>query len=164
MSSILYSFPYFVVPFHQVLRHLLGVEDSLQESRIHVAMQKLVHVTHENLRFKNATLHTVRNMIVLAEHNALVRQWLFNSMSLWVESLLIAHTSELVRDETAKLLRVFIPGAKQDSPPLSPSTAAAIALMDDAGYAEIGPQLPPGRGFPSSSLSPRLFFVYSLYS
>lgn len=131
-------------PYFVVMLDLFNIQDSLQEFRVGCGMEKLLTVIKHNTRFKNATLHSVTHVIHMCKENDLVNEFMSHATEHWVEMLLLANNSEPVREEASRLLKTLIPGARPPPPPLSPTTAEAIRLMDCVTFSGplIGPTLP----------------------
>lgn len=96
-------------PYLDVFTALLALADSLQAIRVDYGLESLLRVIEANLKYRNATFHSVKYLMELSGKNLLVREWLFKSKEKWMEHYFLANASEAIRDMAAMLIQSLAP-------------------------------------------------------
>ncbi|KAL6057498.1 USP domain-containing protein [Balamuthia mandrillaris] len=119
-------------PYFDVLTPLLALEDSLQGARVDQALTSLLVVIKNNLKYKTATYYAVKYLADLVPHNALARDWMFRNKGSWVESWLMANSSDLTREAAESLVMGLVPEAAIRVDPKNPNREILPELTPDA--------------------------------
>jgi len=122
-------------PYLTTFCHVVDLADSLAAWRIDWALQRLLHVISNNMRYKQATISCMRALLSLCVLSSRPRRWMLHQRALWVKEWLLSGLSSQVRCTAEHFIKAILAAESQ------PSAAAAGAAA--AGDTAVGAALPP---------------------
>jgi len=90
-------------PYFDVFTPLLALADSRQAARVDYALNSYFRVIDLNLKYKIATMHSIRFLAETVLENTAVRHWMAEHLDEWVENWLLANPNDVVREQAYHL-------------------------------------------------------------
>lgn len=95
-------------PYQEVLTPLFQLHDSLQHFRIDYSLSTYLSVIQSNIKYRNATLYSIKYLLDILPSNPLIREWLFTHKE-WIEPWLMQNASEYIRSIACSLVQSLVP-------------------------------------------------------
>lgn len=123
-------------PYLSCFCHVVCIEDSEQQWRTDWAMQRMLHVVANNMRYKQATVSCLRALLGLCSTSPHTRKWMIQQRSLWVEAWLLGGLSMQVRCTAEHFVKAILTAEIQETtdsetstPPDEPSAETSMSSL-----------------------------------